>query len=62
MKKKAKNHVSVHRGVLGLKITTPEKRTIKEDNSPYYKNRQKPDNRPYSIEEMMLYDDTFYDD
>ena len=39
-----------------------ETRTIEVDGKTYKKMKRDAENRPYSIEEMMLYDDLFYDD
>lgn len=50
------------RGLLGFKHTVMEKRTVEVDNKTYKKLRQEQNNHPYSIEEMMLYDDIFDED
>ncbi len=49
------------RGLLGFKKTVYETRTYEVDSKTYRKIRQKEKNRPYSIEEMMLYDELFGD-
>jgi len=59
MKHKAKVQVPVEkRGLFGKK-TVMEMRTIEVDGKTYKKTKQKNKNRPYSIEEMMLYDEIF---
>ena len=63
MKHKIKVQVPVEkRGFLGIKKTVMETRTIEVDDKIYKKLKKKWNNRPYSIEEMMLYDDIFDDD
>ncbi|WP_242828531.1 hypothetical protein [Enterocloster clostridioformis] len=47
------------RGLLGLKKTVMETRTIEVDDKTYKKMKKEQKNRPYSIEEMMLYDEIF---
>lgn len=47
------------RGLLGIKKTIMEKRTIEVDGKTYKKLKKEWNNRPYSIEEMMLYDYLF---
>ena len=49
------------RGFLGIKKTVMETRTIEVDGRTYKKMQRDYNNRPYSIEEMMLYDDLFDD-
>ena len=49
------------RGFLGIKKTVMETRTIEVDGRTYKKMQRDYNNQPYSIEEMMLYDD-FFDD
>ena len=65
MKHKIKTTVPVEkRNILGFKKTVYEKRIIEVDGKTYRKMKQqemKDKNRPYSIEEMMLYDDLFED-
>ncbi|ENZ13225.1 hypothetical protein HMPREF1090_02958 [[Clostridium] clostridioforme 90A8] len=60
MKHKVKVQVPVEkRGLLGLKKTVMETRTIEVDDKTYKKMKKEQKNRPYSIEEMMLYDEIF---
>ena len=60
MKHRIKVQVPVEkRGFLGIKKTVMETRTIEVDGKTYKKMQQDYNNRPYSIEEMMLYDDLF---
>ena len=60
MKHKIKVKVPVEkRGVLGIKKTVMETRTIEVDGKTYKKLKKEWENRPYSIEEMMFYDDLF---
>ena len=49
------------RGFLGIKKTVMETRTIEVDGRTYKKMQRDYNNQPYSIEEMMLYDDLFDD-
>ena len=57
MKHKIKVQVPVEkRGILGTKKTVMEKRTVKVDDKTYKRIQKERKNRPYSIEEMMLYD------
>jgi len=63
MKHKIKVQVPVEKhGLLGFKKTVMETRNIEVDGKTYKKMQQKSKNRPYSIEEMMLYDDIFDED
>ena len=63
MKNKVKVQVPVEkRGLFGIKKTVMETRTIEVDGKTYKKMKKKWENRPYSIEEMMLYDDLFDED
>lgn len=63
MKHKIKVQVPVEkRGLLGFKKTVMETRTVEVDGKTYKKAQKKWNNRPYSIEEMMLYDDMFDED
>ena len=63
MKHKVKVQVHVEkRGLFGIKKTVMETRTIEVDGKTYKKMKKEWENRPYSIEEMMLYDDLFYGD
>lgn len=50
------------RGLFGIKKTVMETRTIEVDGKTYKKMKKEWENRPYSIEEMMFYDDLFGDD
>lgn len=50
------------RGLFGIKKTVMETRTIEVDDKTYRKMLREQKNQPYSIEEMMLYDDIFFDD
>lgn len=60
MKHKVKVQISVEkRGLFGIKKTVMETRTIEVDGKTYKKMQQEKKNRPYSIEEMMLYDEIF---
>lgn len=60
MKHRIKVQVPVEkRGFLGIKKTVMETRTIEVDGRTYKKMQRDYNNRPYSIEEMMLYDDLF---
>ena len=60
MKHKVKVQVPVEkRGLFGIKKTVMETRTIEVDGKTYKKMKKEWENRPYSIEEMMFYDDLF---
>ena len=60
MKHKVKVQVPIEkRGLLGIKKTVMETRTIEVDVKTYKKMKKERENRPYSVEEMMLYDDLF---
>lgn len=60
MKHKIKAQVPVEkRGFFGIRKTVMETRTIEVDSKTYKKLQSEYKNRPYSIEEMMLYDDLF---
>lgn len=62
MKNRIKVQVPVEkRGFLGIKKTVMETRTIEVDGRTYKKMQRDYNNRPYSIEEMMLCDDLFDD-
>lgn len=50
------------RGLLGFKKTVMEKRTVEVDGKTYKKMKKEWNNRPYSIEEMMFYDELFDED
>lgn len=63
MKHKIEVQVPVEkRGLFGFKKTVMETRTIEVDNKTYKKLQKEWRNRPYSIEEMMFYDDLFDED
>jgi hypothetical protein len=63
MKHRVKVQVPVEkRGLFGIKRTVMETRTIEVDSETYKKMKREWDNRPYSIEEMMIYDEIFGDD
>ena len=60
MKHKIKVQVPVEkRGFLGIKKTVMETRIVEVDGKTYKKMQKEWNNRPYSIEEMMLYDEVF---
>ena len=60
MKHKVKIQVPVEkRGLFGTKKTVMETRVIEVDDATYKKMQMNKKNRPYSIEEMMLYDEVF---
>lgn len=50
------------RGLFGIKKTVIETRTIEVDDKTYRRLKREQRAQPYSIEEMMLYDDIFFDD
>lgn len=63
MKHKIKVKVPVEkRGSLGIKKTVMEMRTIEVDGKTYKRLKKEWENRPYSIEEMMLHGDLFDED
>jgi hypothetical protein len=70
MKHKVKVNVPVEkRGFLGMKKTVMESRVIEVDDKTFRKmkreqreQRRRQKNRPFSLEEMMLYDMIFDDD
>ncbi len=63
MKRRIKVDVPVEKRVfLGFKKTVYESRTIEVDANTYKRIRRQNRNRPYSIEEMMFYDELFDDD
>ena len=63
MKHKVKVQVPVEKhGLFGIKKTVMETRTIEVDGKTYKKMKKEWDNRPYSIEQMILYDDLFEED
>lgn len=58
MKHKVKVRVSVEkRGLFGPKKTVYEVRVIEVDDKTYRDMQKQKKNRPFSIEEMMLYDE-----
>ena len=60
MKHKIKVQVETEkRGLFGIKKTVVETRTIEVDGKTYREFQRTGNNRPYSIEEMMLYDEIF---
>ena len=60
MKHKVKVQVPVKkRGLLGFEKTVMETRIIEVDDKTYRKRQKQQKERPYSIEEMMLYDEVF---
>ncbi len=60
MKHKVKVKVPVEkRGLFGAKKTVMETRVIEVDDATYKKMQKNMKNRPYSTEEMMMYDDVF---
>ena len=62
MKHKVKVMVETEkRGLFGKKKVL-EERTIEVDSKTYKKMQKEKKNRPYSIEEMMLYDEIFDED
>ena len=62
MKHKIKVKVPIEKkGLFGAK-TFLETRVIEVDDKTFREMKKKQKNRPFSIEEMMLYDDLFYDD
>jgi len=63
MKRRIKVDVPVEkRGFFGFKKTVYESRTIEVDAKTLKRIRRQNRNRPYSIEEMMFYDELFDDD
>lgn len=62
MKHKVKVQVPVEkRGLLGFKKTVMETRTIEVDDKTYKKLKKEWNSRPYTVEEMMFYDEIFDD-
>lgn len=60
MKRRIKIQVPIEkRGFLGVKKTVLETQLIEVDEKTYKKLKKEQKNRPYSIEEMMFYDDLF---
>jgi hypothetical protein len=63
MKHKVKVRIPVEkRGLFGIKKTVMETRTIEVDDKTYKRLKREQKAQPYSIEEMMFYDDIFFDD
>lgn len=63
MKHKVKVQVPVEkRGLFGIKKTVMETHTIEVGGKTYKKIKKHQENRPYSIEEMIFYDDLFDED
>ena len=63
MKHRVKIHVPVEkRGIFGFKKTVMESRTIEVDGKTYRRIQKDLKNRPFTVEEMMLYDELFEDD
>ena len=63
MKHKVKIQVPVEkRGLFGIRKTVLETRIIEVDGETYKEMKKEWTNRPYSIEEMMLYDELFDED
>ena len=63
MKHKVKIQVPVEkRGLFGIRKTVLETRFIEVDGETYKEMKKEWKNRPYSIEEMMLYDELFDED
>lgn len=63
MKHKIKVKVPVEkRSFLGIKKTVMETRTIEVDGKTYKKLKKEWEKRPFSIEEMMFYDDIIFDE
>ena len=52
----------IRRGPLGIKRKVREKHTVEVDGKTYKKLMQQKKHRPYTIEEMMVYDDLFGDE
>ena len=63
MKHKIRVKVPVEkRSFLGIKKTVMETRTIEVDGKTYKKLKKEWEKRPYSIEEMMFYEDIIFDE
>ena len=63
MKHKIKVNVPVEkRGLFGIKKTVIESRIIEVDDKTYRKLKKEQKKRPFSIEEMMFYDEVFDED
>nr|WP_072515015.1 hypothetical protein [Ndongobacter massiliensis] len=61
MKYKVQVQIPVEKRGLFRKKIVMETRTIEVDRKTYKKMQKEWENRPYSIEEMMLYDEIFGD-
>ncbi len=60
MKHKVKAYVEVEKtGFFGQKKKDMEERTAWVDDKTYKELKRKAKNKPYSVEEMMFYDDLF---
>lgn len=60
MKHKIRIQVPIEkRGLLGFKKTVMETRTVEVDGKNYNRLKKGWEKRPYSFEEMMLYDELF---
>ena len=63
MKHKVKVRAPVEkRGLFGSKKTVMETRTLQVDEKTRRALQKEKDSRPYSMEEMMLYDELFDED
>lgn len=47
------------RSLFGFKKTVYEERVIEVDDKTYQELKKKQESKPYSIDEMMLYDEVF---
>jgi predicted transcriptional regulator len=60
MKHRVKVKVPVEkRGLFGIKKTVMETRIVELDGKTYKELKKEWERRPYSVEEMMFYDDIF---
>lgn len=60
MKYKVKAKIPVEkRNFFGIKKAVMETRSVEVDRKTYKKLQKEKENRPYSIEKMMFYDDLF---
>ena len=63
MKHRIRVQVPVEKcGLFGIRKTVLETRTVEVDSRTYRKMKKEWDNRPLSIEEMILYDEILGDD
>ena len=63
MKRKARIQVEAEkRALLGVKRKAIETRTVEANSKTRHKMKRDQNMRPFSVEEMMLFDDLFYDD